>query len=190
MTRRIIICCALALIAGGAVARAAGSLRIVPIVRDDTVVVSFELADAYTDDLRDTIASGLRTTFSYDVELRMIVPAWVDRTIATAVVTTAVAIVRSTQAGTIIRSSTSYVNVVRRPLAMVSRTSLVYASVSSNETTTVSSRTIGTMRKLPAARATAPPAMSASAQQMMILRVIDLFLPSIPNGDRHGGAPE
>ena len=88
MTRRIIICCALALIVASAVARAAGSLRIVPIVRDDTVVVSFELADAYTDDLRDTIASGLRTTFTYDVELRMIVPAWVDRTIATAVVTT------------------------------------------------------------------------------------------------------
>ena len=88
MTRRIVIWCVVAVIATAAVVRAAGSLRIVPIVRDDTVVVSFELADAYTDELRDTIAIGLRTTFTYDDDLRMIVPAWVDRTIATAVVTT------------------------------------------------------------------------------------------------------
>lgn len=66
--------------------RAAESLRIVPIVHDDTVLVSFELADAYTDEVREAIASGLRTTFTYDVELRMIVPVWVDRTVATSVV--------------------------------------------------------------------------------------------------------
>ena len=38
--------------------------------------------------VRDAISSGLRTTFSYDVELRMIVRGWVDRTIATAVIGT------------------------------------------------------------------------------------------------------
>ena len=86
MTRRIVICCALALIIASVVARAAGSLRIVPNVRDDTVVVSFELADAYTDEVRDTIASGLRTTFTYELELRAF--AWIDRTIGTTVVST------------------------------------------------------------------------------------------------------
>ena len=88
MNRRLWIWYVAALITASALVGAAESLRIVPIVRDDNVVVSFELADAYTDDLRDTIASGLRTTFTYDVELRMVVPVWVDRTIATAVVTT------------------------------------------------------------------------------------------------------
>ena len=39
-------------------------------------------------EVRDAIGSGLRTTFTYDVQLKMVVPAWVDRTIATAVVTT------------------------------------------------------------------------------------------------------
>jgi hypothetical protein len=68
-------------------ARAAGTLRIVPIVRDDAVIVSAELADAYTDEVREAIASGLRTTFVYDVELRMNVPAWVDRTLAAITVT-------------------------------------------------------------------------------------------------------
>ena len=45
------------------------------------------MADAYTDEIRDTISSGLRTTFTYDLQLRMLVGGWVDRTVATAVVT-------------------------------------------------------------------------------------------------------
>ncbi|MDR1989686.1 MAG: DUF4390 domain-containing protein [Acidobacteriaceae bacterium] len=61
-------------------------LRIVPITSGDRVVVSFELANAYTDEVREAIASGLRTTFTYEVDLRMIVPTWVDRTIASSVV--------------------------------------------------------------------------------------------------------
>ncbi|MBI3490477.1 MAG: DUF4390 domain-containing protein [Acidobacteria bacterium] len=86
--RRLGFWCAVALLAAGAVVRAAGIGRILPIVRDDQVVVSCELTDAYTDEVRDAISSGLRTTFTYDLELRMVVPAWVDRTIATAVVST------------------------------------------------------------------------------------------------------
>ena len=87
MFRRLVVF-ALALAAVGAPLRAAESLRIVPLVRDDTVIVSVELADAYTREVREAIASGLRTTFTYEVELRMVVPVWVDRTIATAVVST------------------------------------------------------------------------------------------------------
>ena len=62
--------------------------EIVPLVADGEVLVTFELADAYTQDVREAIASGLRTTFTYDVELRMPVAGWVDRTITTAVITT------------------------------------------------------------------------------------------------------
>ncbi len=72
--------------AGTIVAHAAQTLRIIPITRDNQVLVSFEVADGYTDDVRDAIASGLRTTFSYDVELRMVARMWVDRVIATSVV--------------------------------------------------------------------------------------------------------
>src|SRR5438094_2854194 len=86
MNRRIWIWCIMALLAAGASVRAAESLRIVPIVADAQVLVSFAAADADTDDVREAIASGLRTTVTYDIELRMIVPVWVDRTIATAVV--------------------------------------------------------------------------------------------------------
>jgi len=76
----------LALLLSGAVGRAAETLRIVPISADDRVVVSVELADGYTDEVKQAIASGLRTTFTYTIDLRMLVPGWVDRTVATSTV--------------------------------------------------------------------------------------------------------
>jgi hypothetical protein len=85
MNRRLCIWCVTLLLGAGTLV-AAESVRIVPIVRDDEVVVSFELTDVFDEHVREAIASGLRTTVTYDVELRMIVPAWVDRTIATALV--------------------------------------------------------------------------------------------------------
>jgi len=66
--------------------RAEESLRITPFISDGRVVVSFELNDAYNDGVREAIASGLRTTFTYQLELRT--PAWVDRTVATTIVAT------------------------------------------------------------------------------------------------------
>jgi hypothetical protein len=74
--------------AAGIVLRAAEVSRIVPVVDRNRLLVSFELSDGYTPDIRQAISSGLRTTFTYDLELRMNVPGWVDRTIATAVVST------------------------------------------------------------------------------------------------------
>jgi hypothetical protein len=88
MKRRVWIAWLLALLAGGSSLRADETLRIIPIVSDKTVVVSFELADAYSEEIRQAISSGLRTTFTYEIELRMVVPGWVDRTIATATVNT------------------------------------------------------------------------------------------------------
>src|SRR5258708_30647621 len=64
--------------------RSEETLRITPFINDNRVVVSFELNDAYTDTIREAIASGLRTTFTYELALRT--PAWIDRTIATTVV--------------------------------------------------------------------------------------------------------
>jgi Domain of unknown function (DUF4390) len=85
VTRRAALLLA-AMLLGAAAPRAAETLRIVPLVDGKQVVVSLEMTDAYNDDVREMIASGLRTTFSYDVELRMVVAGWVDRTIATSVV--------------------------------------------------------------------------------------------------------
>jgi hypothetical protein len=70
------------MVALSAIAHAAGTLRIVPVVRDDQVMVSIDLDGGYTDEVREVINGGVRTTFTYDVTLKMIVPAWVDRTIS------------------------------------------------------------------------------------------------------------
>lgn len=71
-----------------AAVQAGETLRVKPIVHSDQVLVSFEVVDGYNSDVRDAIASGLRTTFSYQVELRTVARMWLDRTIATAVVGT------------------------------------------------------------------------------------------------------
>lgn len=88
MSGRTILLCMLFVLAAGAIGRAAQNLRIVPVTRNDSVLISVDLADAYTEEVRAAIASGLRTTFTYDVELRMVVPAWIDRKVATAVIST------------------------------------------------------------------------------------------------------
>jgi hypothetical protein len=89
MTRRplLALVAMLTLAAEAPALQAQESMRVVPLTSNNKVVVSIELSDAYNEDLRQAIASGLRTTFTYDIELRMVVPTWVDRTIATATVT-------------------------------------------------------------------------------------------------------
>ena len=77
---------ALALTASAAVLRAAESLRITPLSTNGKVFVTFELSDAYSPAIRDAIASGLKTTFTYELELRVVGSGWMDRTIATTVV--------------------------------------------------------------------------------------------------------
>jgi hypothetical protein len=83
---------------------AAADLRIVPLVREDQVLVTFELSDGFTGEVRDAIHSGLKTTFTYTVDLRLEVPVWVDRTIATAVVTNSVEYDNLTRTSTIVRT--------------------------------------------------------------------------------------
>jgi len=84
---RWVLSVAAILMAASVAVRAAESLQIRPTVHDDQVIVSYELDDAYTDTVRDAIASGLRTTFTYELELRTKTTIWFDRVIATAVVT-------------------------------------------------------------------------------------------------------
>ena len=79
----------LALTASSAFAQA-DTLKVRPLVRDGQVLVTFALDGGLTDEMKAVVQSGLRTVFTYTVELKLKVPAWVDRTIATAVVSTSV----------------------------------------------------------------------------------------------------
>ena len=66
------------------------SLRVIPLPRDGEVLISFQLAQPLTPELRTTIHSGMTVSFVYKVDLRRSSPIWVDRTIASAVVTATV----------------------------------------------------------------------------------------------------
>src|SRR5690349_14316678 len=76
--------------AASSYAQAPQTLRVVPLVKDNQVLVSFELVNGLTDEVKAAIQSGLTTTFTYTIELRMDVPAWVDRTIGTATIASSV----------------------------------------------------------------------------------------------------
>lgn len=66
-------------------------LRVIPVVKGDYLEVSFELRDGLTPEVLAAIDSGLKTTFTYTVDLRLDPPGWFDRTVGTAVVTNSVA---------------------------------------------------------------------------------------------------
>jgi hypothetical protein len=68
------------------VLRADQNVQVTPLARDGRVLVSFRLSDAFNDDIRAAIHSGLTITFVYDVELRRGTSMWLDRTMASATV--------------------------------------------------------------------------------------------------------
>jgi hypothetical protein len=94
----------LVLAAGRASAQTSEGLRVVPLVRDDQVLVSFTLADGFTDEVRAAIQSGLKTTFTYAADLRLDVPGWVDRSMGTATATSSVEYDNLTRRYTLTRS--------------------------------------------------------------------------------------
>jgi hypothetical protein len=102
------------------------------------VLVSFDLADGFTDEVRAAIKSGLQTSFTYTVDLRLEVPAWVDRTMASAVVSTSVHYDNLTRRYQIVRTSDGRVEetkitedeaVVRQLMTNVDRLPLFRTSI-------------------------------------------------------------
>jgi hypothetical protein len=87
-----VACCATLLLmaASGLSAQVAQALRVVPLVRADKVQISIELRDGFTPDVRAAIHSGLETTFTYTVDLRLDVAGWIDRTMGQSVITNTV----------------------------------------------------------------------------------------------------
>lgn len=69
---------------GTVVVQAVELVNLATLTRDGQVLVSFELTDAFTDDVRSTIESGLPTTFQYDVRLTREAAFWPDSTVASA----------------------------------------------------------------------------------------------------------
>jgi hypothetical protein len=60
----------------------AQSIHVTPLIRDERVLVSFRLADAFTEEVRAAVHSGTTITFVYEVELRRSATLWLDRTLS------------------------------------------------------------------------------------------------------------
>jgi hypothetical protein len=65
-------------------------LQVVPVIRGTDLIVNFELRDGLTSDVRAAIDSGLKTIFTYTVDLKVDATLFRDRTVAQSVVTTSV----------------------------------------------------------------------------------------------------
>jgi hypothetical protein len=65
-------------------------LQVAPLAREGDVLVSFKLAQEPTDEIRSAIHSGLTDSLVYKVDLRRSSAGWLDRTIASTVVTATV----------------------------------------------------------------------------------------------------
>jgi hypothetical protein len=87
--RRLAFACGCALLLVASLV-SAQSVRITPVARDGHVLVSFEVAGAFNEQVQAAIGSGLTTSFTFDVELRRGATLWVDRTIDVAQVAAAV----------------------------------------------------------------------------------------------------
>jgi hypothetical protein len=86
MAARITVVAALVCVVFTGVLRADQNMQVTPLARDGRLLVTFRLSDAFNEDIRTAIHSGLTITFVYDVELRRGTSLWLDRTIAQATV--------------------------------------------------------------------------------------------------------
>ena len=65
-------------------------LQVAPLARDGDVLVTFKLAQEPTEEIRSAIHSGLTVSLVYKVDLKRSSAGWIDRTVASTVVTATV----------------------------------------------------------------------------------------------------
>jgi len=68
----------------------AADVRVTPLIANGQVLASFTAPDTYSADVREAVQSGLSTSLSYTVELRQSPFTWIDRTLASATVASAI----------------------------------------------------------------------------------------------------
>ena len=73
-----------ATVAAATTLAAADAIRVISLVKDQRVQVSFTMEKGVTEDLRAAIRSGLPSTIRYDVDLRREAPGWFDKTLQSA----------------------------------------------------------------------------------------------------------
>ncbi len=88
--RTLLAAVVIAALGGGAELTAPDAIRVVSLVKDQHVFVSFTMESGFTDDLRAAVQSGLQASISYDVDLRREVSTWFDKTLESCTVSASV----------------------------------------------------------------------------------------------------
>ncbi len=88
--RTLIAAVVIAALGGGVEVTAPDAIRVVSLVKDEHVFVSFTMESGFTDDLRAAVQSGLQASISYDVDLRREVSTWFDKTLESCTVSASV----------------------------------------------------------------------------------------------------
>lgn len=79
-----------ALVAATVAVASGQSVQVTPLAKDGRLLVTLRMNDVFTEEVRAAMHSGLRITFVYDVELKRSAALWMDRTLATASVTSTI----------------------------------------------------------------------------------------------------
>src|SRR3954465_14030032 len=74
----------------GPIAGSGQTVQVIPLAKDGEVYVSFKLEETLPDEIRAAIHSGVTLKLVYKVDLGRSSAVWLDRTIATAVVSATV----------------------------------------------------------------------------------------------------
>ena len=82
--------CALALALSSTIS-AAEIVELVPVIRSEGILVSFSVENAFDEDIAQAIDSGLEVSFRYNVELKRVRRAWLDKKEASRRIRTTVA---------------------------------------------------------------------------------------------------
>jgi Domain of unknown function (DUF4390) len=90
MTGRRIWCGVAVWLAALATLAAWSEVKVTPLVADGKVFASFAAPDAFSDDAREVMRSGLVLTLTYVVELRRPSPFWFDHTLGSVTVASTV----------------------------------------------------------------------------------------------------
>jgi hypothetical protein len=88
--RHPIVAAVVALLLFGAATVAAAEVKVTTLVADGKVFASFAVPDAFSNDARDVIKSGLPLSVVFTVDLKHSATLWFDRTLATTSVTASV----------------------------------------------------------------------------------------------------
>jgi hypothetical protein len=81
MIRRVAIAVLLAL-STPALSSGARIANLVPVIREDAILVSFRVEDAFNSEMERAIETGLPVTFRYNVELKRVRGVWFDRRVS------------------------------------------------------------------------------------------------------------